>query len=90
MCSCHVSSGIWCAPIPDTLLELVFMLLSGLNALAGGPIAIAAYELSAKVIMNHHCLNQCCFDDMLSVSVAIPCLMVVGGLSTLAWDSGIW
>jgi hypothetical protein len=76
--------------IPSTLPEIVFALFTGLNAATVGLVALAAYQLSHKVVTDQATRILL----LLSGSIAscydsqwlYPVLMVVGGLTTLLVD----
>ncbi|GJJ14290.1 hypothetical protein Clacol_008554 [Clathrus columnatus] len=76
--------------ISNTLPDIVFALFSGLNAAAVGLIALAAYNLSQKVITDPitrievflSAAFATCFDSQW----LYPVLVAAGGLATLVWD----
>lgn len=77
--------------ISNTLPDIVFALFSGLNAAAVGLIALAAYNLSNKVITDRitrlEVFISAAFATCFDAQWLYPVLMAVGGLVTLVWDS---
>ncbi|ORY91695.1 putative chromate ion transporter [Leucosporidium creatinivorum] len=77
--------------IPDTLPPIVFGLFTGLNASAVGLVALAAYQLSKKVITDKtsrlllffSATIACCYESQW----LYPVLMVAGGSTTIIVDS---
>jgi len=77
--------------IPIILPDIVFALFTGLNSAAVGLIAVAAYDLSAKVITDPitriEVLLSAAFSTCYESQWLYPVLMVVGGMATLVWDN---
>lgn len=77
--------------IPPTLPDIVFALFSGLNSAAVGLIAVAAYDLSAKVITDPLTRIAVLLSAALSTCYEsqwlYPVMMVAGGTTTFLWDS---
>lgn len=88
-----LSLGFGVHHIPGTLPDVVFALFSGLNAAAVGLIALAAYDLSKKVITDPltriEVLLSAAFANCYESQWLYPVLMVAGGLATLILDTSI-
>lgn len=76
--------------IPSTLPEVVFALFTGLNAATVGLVALAAYQLSRKVVTDPATRLILFFSGAIATCYEsqwlYPVLMVAGGLTTLAVD----
>ncbi|GAA6004819.1 hypothetical protein JCM11491_002244 [Sporobolomyces phaffii] len=76
--------------IPSTLPEIVFALFTGLNAATVGLVALAAYQLSNKVVTDQATrillLASGAIASCYESQWLYPVLMVVGGLTTLLVD----
>jgi len=77
--------------IGATLPGPVYALLSGLNAATVGIIALAAVQLSSKAITDSLTrmlvLGSACAGICYSALWYYPLLMVVGGITTMSWDT---
>ncbi|GAA5844686.1 hypothetical protein JCM5353_001500 [Sporobolomyces roseus] len=76
--------------IPETLPNIVFALFTGLNAATVGLVALAAYQLSKKVVTDQTTLLLLFFSGAIASCYEsqwlYPVLMVAGGLTTLIVD----
>ncbi|KAH8812762.1 chromate ion transporter [Xylogone sp. PMI_703] len=76
--------------IGDTLPDIVYALLSGLNAATVGIIALAAVQLSEKAIKDNLTRILVIFGGCAGLCYNalwyFPVLMVTGGITTTVWD----
>jgi len=76
--------------IPETLPNIVFALFTGLNAATVGLVALAAYQLSKKVVTDQTTLLLLFFSGAIASCYEsqwlYPVLMVAGGATTLIVD----